>query len=132
MIYDRFKYYRLYFFVPSVFSNVYLLYQIRYRGPSWPWSYGIWIYNYLCNQCISPLMLWVRIAIRTRCTTLCNKMCQWLATGLWFSLGPPVSPINKTDRHDIAVIVLRVAFNIINQANKNRLDTCSFKLDGNT
>jgi hypothetical protein len=120
------------FFVPSVFSNVYLLYQIRYRGPSWQWSYGSWIYNYLCNQCISPLMLWVRIAIRTRCTTLCNKVCQWLATGLWFSLGPPVSPINKTDSHDIAVIVLRVAFNIINQANKNRLDTCSFKLDGNT
>ena len=120
------------FFVPSVFSNVYLLYQIRYRGPSWQWSYGSWIYNYLCNQCISPLMLWVRIAIRTRCTTLCNKVCQWLATGLWFSLVPPVSPINKTDSHDIAVILLRVAFNIINQASKNRLDTYSFKLDGNT
>jgi len=24
-------------------------------GPSWPWSYGSWIYNYLCNQCLSPL-----------------------------------------------------------------------------
>ena len=24
-------------------------------GPSW--SYGIWIYNYLCNQCLSPLKL---------------------------------------------------------------------------
>ena len=22
-------------------------------GPSWPWSYGSWIYNYLCNQCLS-------------------------------------------------------------------------------
>ena len=20
-------------------------------GSSWPWSYGSWIYNYLCNQC---------------------------------------------------------------------------------
>jgi len=40
--------------------------------PSWPWSYGSWIYNYLCNQCLSPLMLlWVRISIRVRCTTLC-------------------------------------------------------------
>jgi hypothetical protein len=29
-------------------------------GPSWLWSYGSWIYNYLCNQCLSPLMLWVR------------------------------------------------------------------------
>jgi hypothetical protein len=25
-------------------------------GPSWFWSYGSWIYNYLCNQCLSPLM----------------------------------------------------------------------------
>jgi len=41
------------------------------QGPSWPWSYGSWIYNYLCNQCLSPLMLWVRISIRARCTTLC-------------------------------------------------------------
>jgi len=33
---------------------------------SWPWSHGSWIYNYryLCNQCLSPLMLWVRISIR--------------------------------------------------------------------
>jgi hypothetical protein len=28
-----------------------------HRGPSWPWSYGSWIYNYLCNQCLSPLMM---------------------------------------------------------------------------
>jgi len=28
--------------------------QIK-RGTSWSWSYGSWIYNYLCNQCISPL-----------------------------------------------------------------------------
>jgi hypothetical protein len=24
------------------------------QGPSWSWSYGSWIYNYLCNQCLSP------------------------------------------------------------------------------
>ena len=36
---------------------------------SWPWSYGSWIYNYLCNQYLLPLMLWVRISIRA--TTLC-------------------------------------------------------------
>jgi len=33
-------------------------------GASWPWSYGSWIYNYLCNQYISPLTLWVRIQLR--------------------------------------------------------------------
>ena len=50
-----------------------------------------WIYNYLYNQCLSPLTLWVRISIRARCTTLCDKLCQLLATGLWFSPGTPVS-----------------------------------------
>jgi len=40
------------------------------KGSSWPWSYGSWIYNYLYNQCLSPLMLWVRISVRARCTTL--------------------------------------------------------------
>jgi len=31
------------------------------------------------------LMLWVRISIRARCATLCDNVCQWLATGRWFS-----------------------------------------------
>ena len=59
------------------------------KEPSWPWSYGSWIYNYLCNQCLSPLV-WVRISIRARCTTLCDKVCKWVATSRWFSPGPPV------------------------------------------
>jgi len=83
-----------------------------------PWSRGSLIYNYLCNQCLSPLMMWVRISIRARCTTLCDKVCQWLATSRWFSAGPPVSSLNKTDRHDIAEILLKVALNTIKQTNK--------------
>ena len=74
------------------------------------WSYGSWIYNYLCNQCLSPLMLWVRILIRARCTTLCDKVCQWLATGWWFSSDTAVSSINKAD-HNITKILLKVALN---------------------
>jgi hypothetical protein len=42
----------------------------------------------------------VRISIRARCTTLCDTVCQWLATGWWFTPGPPVSSTNKTDLHD--------------------------------
>jgi hypothetical protein len=45
-------------------------------------------------------------------TTLCDQVCQWLATGRWFSL---VSSTNKTDRHDITEILLKVALNTINQ-----------------
>ena len=78
-----------------------------------------WTYNYLCNQCLSLLMLWVRISIRASCTTLCDKVCQWLATGRWFSPGPPVSSTNKTDHHDISVILLKVALKTIKQINKH-------------
>jgi hypothetical protein len=45
--------------------------------------------------------------------TLCDKVCQWLAAGRWFSPGIPVSSTNKTDRHDIAKILLKVALNTI-------------------
>ena len=41
-------------------------------------------------------------------TTLCDKVCQSLVAGRWFS---PVSSTNKTDRHDITEILLRVALN---------------------
>ena len=46
-----------------------------------------------------------------RNTTLCDKVCQWLATGQWFSLGTLVSSTDKTDRNDIAEILLKVALN---------------------
>jgi len=41
--------------------------------------------------------------------TLCDKVCQWLATGRGFSPGTPVSSNNKTDRHDVTEILLKVA-----------------------
>jgi len=34
----------------------------------WSWSCGSWIYNYLCNQCLSPLTLWIRTQLMARCT----------------------------------------------------------------
>ena len=81
----------------------------------WSWSYGSWIYNYLCNQCLSPLTLWVRILLRRGVldTTLCDKVCQWLTSGRWFSLGTPVSSTDKTDHHDIPEILLKVVSNSI-------------------
>jgi len=51
-------------------------------------------------------------------TTSCDKICQWLATGRLFSPGTPVSSTNKTDHHDITEILLKVAFNTINQTNQ--------------
>jgi hypothetical protein len=45
-----------------------------------------------------------------------------LAHGRWFSPGTPASSTTKTDRHDIAEILLKVALNTKNQNIKNRLD----------
>jgi hypothetical protein len=36
------------------------------EGPSWMWSHDSWIYNSLCNQCLSPTKLWVRIPLMAR------------------------------------------------------------------
>ena len=83
-------------------------------GPSLSWSDSSWIYNYMCKQCISPQTLWVRIPPRRGVldTTLCDKVCQWLAAGRWFSPGIPVSSTNKTDRHGI-IKILKVTLNTI-------------------
>jgi len=43
------------------------IFDSLFSGPSCSWSYGSWIYNYLCNQCLSPLKLWVQIALMARC-----------------------------------------------------------------
>ena len=88
------------------------------QRPSWPWSYVSWIYNYLWNRCLSPLVLWIRVPLRARSTTLCDKVCQWLAAGRWFSPGHPVSSTNKTDRHHITEILLKVALNTIKPIKK--------------
>jgi hypothetical protein len=60
-------------------------YLLDSKRPSWPWSYGNWIYSCLCNQYLSPLILWGRISIRARCLTLCDKVCQLLPTVQWYS-----------------------------------------------
>ena len=55
---------------------------------------------------ITWLKLWVRIPLRWGVldTALCDKICQWLSTGRWFSPGTMFSSTNKTDRHDITDI----------------------------
>jgi hypothetical protein len=59
-------------------------------------------------------------------TTLCDKVCQSLAAGQCFSPGSPVSPINKTDRHDISEILLSgVKHHTPNPLKHNRLSVYS-------
>ena len=47
--------------------------------------------------------------------TLCDKVCQCLVPGRLFSPGTLVSTSNKTNRHDIAEIFLKVELSTIYQ-----------------
>lgn len=40
----------------------------------------------LCNQCLPPLMLWVWISIRARCTTFCDKVRLYCIEIVWRKL----------------------------------------------
>ena len=95
----------------------------RGPGPSWLWSYGSWIWN----QCLSPLTLWVQIPLRRGelSTPLCDQVCQRFATGQWFS---PVSSTNKTDRHNIVEILLKVALNTLTQTDLKYFSSTGRKL----
>ena len=94
-------------FMIKLFTFLRLYYIL---GSSWSWSHGSLIYNYLCNQRLLPLTLWVWILLRARCTALCDKICHWLVAGQWFS---SVSSNNQTDRCDITEILLKVVLNTI-------------------
>ena len=81
-------------------------------SPSWSWSYGSKIYNYLCYHhlcCEFEFHSWRGVLD----TTLCDRVCQWLVIGCCISPGTLVSSINKTDRHDIIEIILKVVLNTI-------------------
>jgi hypothetical protein len=51
----------------------------------------------------------------TRLAAASDKAYQLLAHGRWFSPDTPASSTTKTDRHDIAEILLKVALNTKNQ-----------------
>ena len=59
--------------------------------------------------------------------TLCDKVCQWLAAGWWFSPGLPVSSSNKTDRHNITEILLKVALKTIKPTNQTTYHQWSYE-----
>jgi hypothetical protein len=63
--------------------------------------------KYFCN---------VGFKFFARLAAASDKVYQLLAIGRWFSPGTPASSTTKTDRHDIAEILLKVALNTKNQS----------------
>ena len=80
--------------------------MIYNQGPSWSWSCGSWIYNLPMQSVPIP-----------------TKVVSSNPGRLFFP-GTPVSSTNKTDRHDIAEILLKVALNIKTLAF---ILTCTYK-----
>ena len=111
-----------------VYLFLWIICHKQFQEPSW--SHGSWIYKYLCIQCLSPLALWGRTSLRRDVVdiTLCDKVCQWLAAGLWFSQSTLVSSTNLTE------IWLKVVFNTIIITHKqfhNILSLGSLDMKGN-
>ena len=76
----NFVFYNIFFFWLPVKYIPYIMMIIQslvVEGPSWSWSYCSWIYNYLCNQCLSSLTwVWTPLRWGVLNTTLCDKVCQ--------------------------------------------------------
>jgi hypothetical protein len=116
----------LLFSLVSSFISARSILQSRGSSWSWSWSYGSWIYKYLCNQCLSPLTLWVQNPVQGEVYSIQHYVIKFvsnLAAGQWFSPGMPVSSTNKTDRHNIAEILLKVALNTLTLTLCFRIDT---------
>ena len=62
----------------------------------------------------------------TRFAVASEKVYQLLAHDRWFSPGTPASSTAKTDRHDTAEILLKVAQNTINQSINPRFTGIQF------
>jgi len=62
-------------------------------------TYGISVYHH--QRCEFESRSWRDVLD----TTLCDKVCQRLATGRWLSPGISVSPTNKTDHPDLIDIM---------------------------
>ena len=78
-----------------------------------PWLCYSCIYNYLCNQCLSPLKVVSLNPAHGEVYWIQHyKVCQWLEAGRWFSPGTPVTSTNKTDHHDITEILLKEALSM--------------------
>ena len=79
------------------------------------WSYGSWIDNYLCKQCLSLITLSAPTPLNRGVfdIILYDTVCQWFAKGRWYSQDTAVSSTNITDLLDTTEILLKVALSTI-------------------
>ena len=80
-----------------------------------------WIYNYLCNQCLSPLKLWVLTSVHSNVYLMQHYVIKFVSDLRQVDgfLRYSDTFTNKTDHDDIAEILLKVALNVITLAHIN-------------
>ena len=89
-------------FALSIRNMIHLDYYFKaMKGASWSWSLDLQLPVQSMPITTKVVSSKPRSWRGVLDTTLYDKVCQWLATGLWFSAGTPVFSTNKTDRHDI-------------------------------
>ena len=112
-----------YYFNPAMkwyFSYLLELHFWMKAPPSWSWSHGSWIYNYLCNQCLSPLNLWVRTPLRRG---VLNKhyvikfVSDLRQVGSFFRVLRFPPPINWPPWYNWTTCMLKLALNTIHSPN---------------
>jgi hypothetical protein len=72
-------------------------------GSSWSCSCGSWINNYLWNQCLLPLKLWVRNPFTARCIRYKHYVIKFVSDLRQvggFNRSTLVSSSNKTNHND--------------------------------
>jgi hypothetical protein len=109
--------------------------ELKKLGNIWQWEKHrltfveshlilVYIYIYICQTIWSYRFVLDQVKVyeveprswRGVLDTLCDKACQqWLGIGQWFSPGTTVSTTNKTERHDITHILLKVVLNTLSQ-----------------
>ena len=97
-------------FCKSLFVILYISFGLSFS------TYGFWLHllyleTFLCNYTYIRNTIPLRGGVLDK--ILYDKIDQWLAAGRWFPPDTPVSSTNKTDRHDITEILLKVALNTI-------------------
>ena len=95
------------FFYIYIVESCYLLIS---RELLCSWSYGIWIYNYLCNLPITTNIVSLT-PVHGEVYSIQHYVIKFVSDLRQvdgFLLGTPVTSINKTDRHDTTEILLKV------------------------